>query len=89
LEQFFNALIYIKDENKFPLQMVLREILVTKQIDANIISDYDPESAAFLMRLQEIMQYSLIVVASVPMLVIYPFAQRYFVKGVMIGAIKG
>ncbi len=69
--------------------MVLREILVTKQIDANIISDYDPESAAFLMRLQEIMQYSLIVVASVPMLVIYPFAQRYFVKGVMIGAIKG
>jgi len=86
---YFNALIYITDYKKLPLQMILREILIANQIDANMLGDYDPESAAQLMRMQEIMKYSLILIASVPMLIIYPFVQRYFVKGVMIGAIKG
>ncbi|MDW7655756.1 MAG: carbohydrate ABC transporter permease [Bacillota bacterium] len=86
---YFNALIYITDAAKFPLQMILREILISNTIDANMLGDYDPESAAQLIRMQEIMKYSLIIVASVPMLIIYPFVQRYFVKGVMIGAIKG
>ncbi len=86
---YFNALIYITDYKKLPLQMILREILIANKIDANMLGDYDPESAAQLMRMQEIMKYSLILIASVPMLIIYPFVQRYFVKGVMIGAIKG
>ncbi|MGI6635586.1 MAG: carbohydrate ABC transporter permease [Christensenellales bacterium] len=86
---YFSALIYLNSENMQPLQMVLREILVNNQIDSNMIADYDPEVASQLMRMQEIMKYSLIIVASVPMLMVYPFVQRYFVRGVMIGAIKG
>ncbi|MFD2080431.1 multiple sugar transport system permease protein/putative aldouronate transport system permease protein [Actinopolymorpha cephalotaxi] len=85
--QFFNALIYLTDESLFPLQLVLREILVKNSIDPSQIQD-----AAELMRVQELrdlLKYSLIVIASVPPLLAYPFVQRHFVKGVMIGSLKG
>ncbi|MGW0231060.1 carbohydrate ABC transporter permease [Actinopolymorpha singaporensis] len=85
--QFFNALIYLTDESLFPLQLVLREVLVKNSIDPSQIQD-----AAELMRVQELrdlLKYSLIVIASVPPLLAYPFVQRHFVKGVMIGSLKG
>lgn len=84
---FFPALLYIRRSALFPLQIVLRNILLEAQVD-------DPDSVAVedqaeRMGLAMLLKYALIVVASVPMLLLYPFIQRYFVKGVMIGSIKG
>ena len=73
----------------FPLQIILRNILIQNQIDPTMMSNFDYEREASMAGLRELLKYSLIIVASLPMIVLYPFAQRYFVKGVMIGAIKG
>ena len=83
---YFHAMIYLKSRDRYPLQIFLREILILNQMNATTT---DPEE---LLRLQEranLMRYSLIVVASVPVMLAYPFVQRFFVKGMMIGAIKG
>lgn len=84
---YFSAFLYLSDRNKYPLQIVLREILIMGQIAAEDISD--PDSAAEIQGLAELLKYALIVVSSLPMMIIYPFAQKYFLKGVMIGSIKG
>lgn len=85
---YFNGLIYLNKRQYQPLQIFLREILVQNQnIDLNDMTDF--ETAFERTRIAQVMKYSLIVVASIPMLIIYPFVQKYFVKGVMIGAIKG
>ena len=86
---YFNALMYIDDRALQPLQIFLREILVqNKRIDMNADAE---ELEAMMARVQmaQTMKYALIVVASVPMLIIYPFVQKFFVKGVMIGSVKG
>ena len=85
---YFNALIYLKDSELFPLQIILRNILVRNQIDAEMIG-LELEQMEQTGGLRELLKYSLIIVASVPVLLIYPFVQRYFVKGIMIGAFKG
>ena len=85
--QFFQALLYLKDEAKYPLQIVLREILVENTITD--MSSMDVESQLLRQRLRELLKYSLIIVASAPLLMIYPFIQKYFVKGIMIGSLKG
>ena len=85
--RYFEALIYLKTEELFPLQLVLRSILISNEIDPIMIADVDE-----LIRKQglvDLLKYSTIVVASVPVLCIYPFVQKYFVKGVMIGSLKG
>lgn len=84
---YFNALIYLADADKMPLQVVLRNIILQNQIDPSTMVDVD----AMLKKqgLSELLKYSLIVVSSVPMLILYPFIQKHFVKGVMIGALKG
>lgn len=85
---FFNALIYLQNRDLFPLQLVLREILVMNQA-----SYLEGAGNTFGMEdrllLSESIKYALIVVSIVPVLVLYPFVQRHFVKGVMIGSIKG
>lgn len=86
---FFPALIYLKDVKLFPLQIILREVLVMNVVDMSKVWVLDFEEYLKREQLRELLKYSLIVVASVPVLLIYPFAQRYFVKGIMIGAIKG
>ena len=86
--QFFQALIYLKDEGKYPLQLILREILVENQVAAEM-TDMDIDSLLLRQQLRELLKYSLIVVASAPMLILYPFIQKYFVKGIMIGSLKG
>jgi len=86
---YFNALLYLNDNDRFPLQMIIREILVINSVDSSSMADFDPESAAAMMERMEIMRYSLVVVASAPMLILFPFVQKYFVKGLMIGAVKG
>jgi putative aldouronate transport system permease protein len=84
---FFNALLYLSDKNKFPLQLVLREILIQGQTDDMVKAS--TESAIKQQRAVEGIKYAVLVVANIPMLILYPFLQRYFVKGIMIGAIKG
>lgn len=84
---YFNALIYLNKSNLQPLQIVLREILVQNKVDVTMIADVRELSEK--QGLTDLLKYSVIVVASVPVMAIYPFVQKYFVKGVMIGAVKG
>lgn len=84
---FFNALIYLNDRAKYPLQMILREILLQNELNAKMAEGLG--SAAEQEYIGESIRYASIVVATVPILSVYPFLQRYFVKGILIGAIKG
>jgi len=84
---YFNALLYLKDAKLYPLQIILRNILIQNQVDNSMMMDI--EELELRQYLNALLKYSLIVVASVPVLVAYPFVQKYFVKGVMIGSIKG
>ena len=88
---YFSALLYISDQDKYPLQLVLRNILITNQ---NALSQAatTAEARAAMREKQELldlMKYSLIIISSIPVLVLYPFIQKHFVKGVMIGSVKG
>lgn len=84
---YFNALIYLTDKNRYPLQLVLRMLLIQSQSSeesfANVAGTYSR------MLMAETMKYALIIVASLPVLCLYPFLQKYFVQGVMIGSVKG
>jgi putative aldouronate transport system permease protein len=84
---YFNALIYLKSQDLYPLQLVLRDVLVRNEVDVNMLSDVAGDAEREGLR--ELLKYSLIVIATVPLLVVYPFVQKYFVKGIMIGSLKG
>lgn len=84
---FFNAFIYLKNQNLYPLQLVLRDILVQNDVDLTMLTDV--QEIARREGLRELLKYSLIIVATLPLLVAYPFVQKYFVKGIMIGSLKG
>ncbi len=84
---YFDAMLYLKKASLQPLTIVMREILIQNKIDFTMISD--AKVASEMQGLTQLLKYSTIVVASVPVLIIYPFVQKYFVKGVMIGAVKG
>lgn len=84
---YFSAMIYLNDRTKFPLQIILREILIMNKVDLSMVMD--PEAQIAMAHTADVLKYSLIVVATVPILFVYPFVQKYFVKGVMIGSIKG
>ena len=84
---YFNGFLYLTDRDLFPLQLFLREILIANTIDTSQIAD--PELAAAKQGLADLLKYSLIIVSTVPVMCLYPFVQKYFVKGVMIGSIKG
>ena len=85
---YFSALVYLPDKNKWPLQLFLRQILVNNDISAVDGGASSDEMARRAMRAETI-KYSIVILASIHMLIIYPFVQRYFVKGVMIGSVKG
>ena len=84
---YFNAMIYLNNRELYPLTIYLREILMADQIDPSTVSD--PELQAQIAQMAGVIKYALIVVTMVPVLLIYPFIQKYFVKGVMIGSVKG
>mgnify|MGYP002347281219 FL=1 len=84
---YFNAFIYLNSRSRYPLQLFLREILVANTIDPSLT--IDPYENEQIQGMADLLKYSLIIVATVPLLVIYPFVQKYFVKGVMIGSLKG
>jgi putative aldouronate transport system permease protein len=81
---YFQALIYLRDRELFPLQLVLREILIANSMDSMTTG----VSSGDIEPIGETIKYATIVVATLPILMLYPFLQRYFIKGVMIGAIK-
>ena len=85
---YFDAMIYLNSKDKFPLQMVLKDILIQAQMNSSGAFG-DAESVAAMQRIAELVKYSSIVVGSLPMLILYPFVQKYFVKGIMIGSVKG
>ncbi len=84
---YFSAMIYLSDTTKYPLQLVLREFLIQSELTLELIQD--SELAQKSMERVELMKYGMIVVASIPVLILYPFLQKYFVKGVMVGSLKG
>lgn len=83
---YFNALVYIRSENLKPLQLVVRNILITNQ---SLVGAGDGLAAQEAMRLSNLMKYAVIIITTVPIMCVYPFVQKYFSQGVMIGAIKG
>ncbi|SEC29525.1 carbohydrate ABC transporter permease [Paenibacillus sp. GP183] len=85
--QFFSSLIYLKKQSLYPLQLILREILIQNDANALMLSDVKEEAQKEALR--TLLKYSLIVVSTFPLLIVYPFVQRHFVKGVMIGSLKG
>ena len=84
---YFNAFLYLSDRKLFPLQIVLRDILVANTIDVSTV--IDPELQQAKQGLADLLKFSLIIVSSVPVLMLYPFIQKHFVRGVMIGSVKG
>ena len=83
---YFNALIYLKDPNLYPLQLILRDILITNNMQSAMGTG---EAAQIALRKAALMRYAVIIVSTVPIMVFYPFVQKYFNQGVMIGAVKG
>ncbi|HML46803.1 MAG TPA: ABC transporter permease subunit, partial [Clostridia bacterium] len=88
---YYSALIYLTERKRYPLQLVLREILVQSKINAENLgtSAEEMEDAFEYLNLSETLKYGLVIISSVPMLVLYPFLQKFFVKGIMIGSVKG
>lgn len=83
---YFDAMIYLDNPNLHPLQLVLRSILIQNQVDPSMIADQ--LAMAEMKRLSEMIKYAAIVISSLPLVVMYPFFQKYFEKGVMVGSLK-
>jgi len=84
---YFDAMIYLSSASKQPLQLVLRSILIQSQPEPGMVSDM--QSTAQRAQLAELLKYATIIISSIPLLVMYPFFQRYFDSGIMAGAVKG
>ncbi|NSW91088.1 MAG: carbohydrate ABC transporter permease [Firmicutes bacterium] len=87
---FFAALIYLTDRSLFPLQLILREILIQNQMSSQMLmTGNELDLIAKQAKAAELIKYSIMIVSTLPVLVAYPFLQRFFVHGIMVGAIKG
>lgn len=84
---YFNPMLYLNTRELYPLPIILKEILIANQIDPSTVTD--PELQMRIAQTADVIKYALIVVSTIPVMIIYPFVQKYFVKGVMIGSIKG
>lgn len=85
--QYFFALIFISSEDLLPVQLVMRDILVNNSLDLSMMTDIKSQAAQMMMKEQ--LKFTVIVVASLPVMLIYPMVQRYFVTGITLGAVKG
>ena len=83
---YFGAMIYLNNPDMYPLQIILRNILIANQI--NLAEIQDAASVAAKQGMADLLKHSLIVVSTAPILMIYPFLQKYFIKGIMLGSIK-
>ena len=86
---YFGEMIFLRDRGKFPLQLFLREILIVATFNQENASNADAITMAEQLRIASIIKYATMIVATLPVIAAYPFIQRYFVKGVMIGSVKG
>lgn len=86
---YFNAMIYLNSEDKYTLQLVLRRILLMSKVDLTNIGSVDLDLIAKNQYLSEMLKYGTIVLSTLPLMVLYPFIQKHFAKGVMIGSVKG
>lgn len=87
--QYFGALIYLQDRELFPLQLFLREILVQQQLTTELLQQSGTaEALSQHARIADIIKYAVMIVSAAPLLIVYPFLQRFFIKGVMIGSLK-
>lgn len=88
--QYFNALIYLHDEDLFPLQLILRQILILNEVSADSASSMAGTAQSFSdqVKTASLVKYAVIIVSALPLLIVYPFLQRFFVKGVLIGSVK-
>lgn len=87
---YFDGMIYLSDRKLFPLQVILREILsVAQTASSQTMSAEDAVTMAEQARIADLVKYVIMIVATAPVMLIYPFVQKYFVKGVMIGSVKG
>jgi putative aldouronate transport system permease protein len=84
---YFDAMIYLNSANKQPLQLVLRAILIQNEPDPGMIADM--QSTAQRAQLAELLKYATIIISSLPLVVMYPFFQKYFDSGIMVGSVKG
>lgn len=84
---YFDAFLYLSDRDLYPMQLILREILLMN--DASLVEGLDIEEYERRVMMGELLKYSSIVISSIPVILLYPFIQKHFVKGVMIGALKG
>ena len=86
---YFNALIYLTDESLYPLQLVMRNVLLGNSFDPSRVPGISAEQILEMQQLAAQLKYALIIIASIPPLIAYPFVQKHFVKGMMIGSLKG
>lgn len=86
---YFEAMIFLNDEQLYPLQIILRQILILNQNLATGFRRLRTDQMLQRQAMADLLKYSLIIVASAPLLILYPFIQKYFIKGVLIGSLKG
>lgn len=85
---YFNAMLYLNEASKYPLQMILRDILFIASMPPEIMKNMDQSKVQSLQNLFEQLRYAVLVVGALPMMILYPFIQKYFIKGIMIGSLK-
>ena len=85
---YLSALYYIRDTDKYPLQLILRNLTASLSVDS-IQDAMDSAAISEKMKASQTVRYAVIIVASIPVFLMYPFVQKYFVKGVMVGSVKG
>jgi len=86
---YFNAMIYLDDPKFYPLQLKLYDLLIDAELSASMFSSGDIGHATYMRNLSDSIKYGMIVISALPMMILYPFLQKYFVQGVMIGSLKG
>lgn len=86
---YFTAMIYINTEEWYPLQLRLRELLIASQMLASMEATEDVMFAAYMQRIADLIKYGMIIISTLPVMILYPILQKYFVQGVMIGSLKG
>ena len=87
---YFNEMIFLSTRSKFPLQVILREIIIiTQMTSSGTVTNMEAQTQAQMQQLAGVIKYSVMIVSTLPIILVYPFLQRFFVKGVMIGSIKG
>ena len=80
-------MIYLRDQDLFPLQIILRNILIQNQLSGQMVTNV--KQLERMQGMAQLLKYSVMVVSCLPLMVLYPFVQKFFVKGVMFGAVKG